>query len=72
MLILCILKAKKLPKAEEDAITLANNAIATVIHACCTIAHSALDMHSPGQVAFHQDIYLDLPFMANLIMLQKK
>ena len=47
------------------------HALAQAMHASRCISHGSLNNVSPGAVAFHRDMYLDLPFVADLLTLQQ-
>ena len=41
-----------------------------MMHATCCAAHEALCYSSPGAIAFFHDMYLDIPFFADIITIQ--
>jgi len=58
------------PQTNDDAVLLVDDAIHQAIFACRCISHSALNNASPGAVVFHRDMFMDLPYTANLLTLQ--
>ena len=59
------------PNSPDEAKRLVEHALAQAMHAARCISHGSLNNVSPGAVAFHRDMYLDLPFVANLLTLQQ-
>ena len=43
-----------------------DNALATVMHATRTAVSKSLGSNSPGSLAFHRDMFLNIPLMADL------
>ena len=63
------------PTNKEEAVRLVEQALAQAMLAtrCIShgISHGSLNNVSPGAVAFHRDMYLDLPFVVDLLTLQQ-
>ena len=49
-----------------------NSCFATAMHATRAAASRALGNHSPGELAFHRDMILNIPVYADFIALQKQ
>ena len=64
------LVATKPPKDKEEAGALVDEAIALTIHATRLALHSQINNASPGSVAFGRDMILNIPFLADFVMLQ--
>ena len=64
-----ILKEK--PRTLADARILVDSALATASHAIRTNV-SQVTGHSPGELAFHRDMLLDIPLMADLMKIREK
>ena len=51
--------------------TLAKQALTTTMHtSCCAVNHS-LNYLSPGAIAFQHDMFLDIPFITDVITLSQ-
>ena len=59
------------PQGINDAVQLVDTAIATAVYATRTTFNSSLNA-TPGGLAFHRDMVLDLPFHADLTLLQER
>ena len=59
------------PHTTEDAQDIVEDALSTAMHATRCASHGSLNNISPGTVVFHRDMFLDLPFVADLIAIQK-
>ncbi|KAL7577435.1 hypothetical protein ACA910_004721 [Epithemia clementina (nom. ined.)] len=57
------------PTLRESADHLIDEALSTAMHACRAASTTALSSLSPGSVVFHRDMYLDIPFVANIVAL---
>ncbi len=57
----------KPPQDEHEAKRLVKQALATAMHATRCAAHGSLNNYSPGTLAFHRDMFLDIPVIADLI-----
>ena len=64
--------ALKPPQTPAEAQEIIQDALATAMHATRCSANSSLRYLSPGSIAFNRDMLLDIPFQADLIMLQQK
>lgn len=61
----------KPPNSKDEADALIESAFATAMHAARCASNSQLMGHSPGSLAFKRDMFLDIPMMADLLLLQK-
>ena len=59
------------PNSPLEAQRLVEDAIATASHAYRSAIHSTLGA-SPGAIVFHRDMFLDIPYIADLITLRNK
>ena len=59
------------PTTNQEARDLMEDSIAQAVHAVRCVAHGSLQNASPGAVAFHRDMFLDLPFIIDLLSLQQ-
>ena len=50
---------------------LIDTAFATAMHASRCASNSQLNFYSPGALVFHRDMFLNIPFHAHLILLNK-
>ena len=67
--VLCMLIHIHHPQTKSDATSLAKQALATAMHASfCTVNHS-LNNLSPGAIIFRRDMFLDIPFISDIITL---
>jgi hypothetical protein len=61
---------------EEVTATTANdivdNALSTAIHVLRSSASRSLNLHSPGEIAFHRNMFLNIPIIADLEGLHSK
>ena len=57
------------PQNNEDADRLADRACAVSMRATRCASHSSLQGSSPGSVVFNRDMFLDIPFLADLEVL---
>lgn len=60
------------PVTADNANDIVDNALATATHALRTAVSRTLDYHSPGEVAFHRHMILNLPLLADLQVLHDK
>ena len=58
------------PTSAAEANALVQRALATAMHATRCASSEALNGLSPGAVAFHRDMHLDIPLIADIITLQ--
>ena len=58
------------PRTATEAYRLIDRAIATTMHATRCASHSSLNGCSPGSLAFHRDMFLDIPFITDLLTLR--
>lgn len=61
----------KPPNTDQDAQRIIKTAFATAMHAARCAANSQLNNYSPGAIAFKRDMFLDIPFVADLVLLQR-
>jgi transposase InsO family protein len=59
------------PHNLQQANDLVDTALATASHALRSTVHSTMGL-SPGSIVFHRDMFLDIPFVADLLMLREK
>ena len=59
------------PKTPDEAHVLIDDALATAMHACRCASSSALDNLSPGAVVFNRDMFLSIPFFADISTLTR-
>jgi len=57
------------PQTLTDVQDLVETALASAMHATRTTSNSALDFNSPGSLVFRRDMFLDMPFQADLLAL---
>ena len=70
--ILCtLLYGHPIQHAQETA-TIVDNALVTTMHTLHASVSCSLNFHSPGSLAFHCDMFLNIPFQADLMALQQK
>ena len=55
------------PTNAAEAVRLVNRALATAMHATRCASHSSLNGASPGGLTFHRDMFMDIPFLSDLI-----
>ena len=58
------------PTTRQEADNLIQDSVAQAIFAARSVSHGALNNFSPGAVAFHRDMLLNLPFVADILSLQ--
>ena len=56
----------------QEAATIVDNALATTMHTLRASVSRSLNFHSPGSLASHRDMFLNIPFQADLMALQQK
>ncbi len=61
----------KNPKSVHEGKAVIEETLATAMHACRCACTSSLGYNSPGALAFHRDMFLDIPLIADIITLQK-
>ena len=61
----------KPPTTADEAALLVEDALAQAMLATRCVSHGSLNNISPGAVTFHRDMFLDLPFVADLLSLQR-
>jgi hypothetical protein len=59
------------PQDALSASRLVAKALATAMHACRCAAHSSLQGHSPGSLVFNRDMFLDIPFIADILTISE-
>jgi transposase InsO family protein len=59
------------PQTLEEAQLLVDSALATTMHATRTAIHTTLRV-SPGAFVFQRDMFLDIPIIANMQMIQER
>jgi hypothetical protein len=57
---------------QQQAASLVDNALATTMHVLRSSVSRTLNNHSPGSLAFHRDMFLDIPFQANLEAIRQR
>jgi hypothetical protein len=62
--------ATRNPQSVTDANAVITEVLATAMHATRCAANSGLGGFSPGALAFHRDMYLDIPLLADMVALQ--
>ena len=67
-----VLIERNKPTNQDECDRLIEDALATAMHATRAAAHSQLEYCSPGSIAFHRDMVLNIPFHADLLMLRDK
>ena len=60
------------PKTQVECDRLVEDGLATAMHATRAAAHSQLECCTPGSVAFGRDMVLNVPYHADLLLLQEK
>ena len=68
--VLRVYMAVRPPQTDDEARKLIEEALAQAMFASRCISHGSLNNVSPGAVAFHRDMFLDLPFVADLLSIQ--
>ncbi|MEM7284022.1 MAG: hypothetical protein AAF438_20635 [Pseudomonadota bacterium] len=63
--------ATKTPKSVHEANMVIQECLATAMHACRCATQGAIGNLTPGALAFHRDMFLNVPLFADLITLQK-
>lgn len=58
------------PTTIVEANDLVDHPLATAMHATRCASHSSLNGASPGGLVFHRDMFLDIPFLADLLTIQ--
>jgi len=58
------------PQGAAEAYALVDEALATTMHATRCASSGALKGFSPGAVAFHRDMHLDIPLVADILTIQ--
>jgi hypothetical protein len=56
----------------QTASEIVDNALATAVHALRISVSRSLDFHSPGELAFHRHMFLNVPILADLHALHSK
>ena len=59
------------PQHMANTEAMVDYALATASHAMQSTVHRTLGM-SPGALVFHRDMFMDIPFIADLLLLQDK
>ena len=62
---------KRKPKTDNECRELAEDGLSFAMHAAQAAAHSQLDFLSPSVLAFNRDMILNIPYQANLLLLQQ-
>ena len=60
----------KPPTDAESATRLVEDSLAQAMLACRCVSHGSLNNVSPGAVTFYRDMFLDLPFIADLLSIR--
>ena len=60
------------PRMQAECETIADDGLATTMHATEAAAHSQFENCSPGSIVFGHDMVLNIPFNTDLIMLRDK
>ena len=68
--ILCTMVQAMPPRNTEEHNNLIQATLNTAMYSLCCISHGSLQNVSPGTVAFNRDMFLDLPFIADLLTIQ--
>ena len=69
--ILCTLLHTNPPQNMENVEALVDYALAMASHALWSTVHRTLGV-SPGALVFHHDIFVDVPYIADLLLLKDK
>ena len=56
-------------QTKSEAATLAKQALETAMHASCCAVNCSLNNLSPGAIVFQWDMFLDIPFISDIITL---
>ena len=56
----------------EQANAIVDNSLATTMHTLRSSVSRSLNNHSPGSLAFHRDMFLNLPLQADLLAIQQR
>ena len=67
--ILQVIIDQRKPRMQAEYETIADDGLATALHATQAAAHSQLEYCSPGSIMFGHDMVLNIPFHTDLIML---
>lgn len=67
--VLCMLIYLKAPQSQPQAQAVMEESLATAMHAACCCSIEALSGASLGAVVFGQDMLLNLPFQADILIL---
>ena len=71
-LILRVLIDQRKPDTQEACQRLVEDGLSTAMHATRAAAHSSLEYCTPGSLAFGRDMALNIPYQADLLLLQEK
>ena len=59
------------PQTKLDAMSVAKCALATAMHATCCAATQSLNGLSPGSIAFHRDMSINIPCVTNILTISR-
>ena len=62
---------KRKPKTDKECRELVEDGLSFAMHATRAAGHSQLDFLSPSVLAFNRDMILNIPYQANLLLLQQ-
>ncbi|MEM7283455.1 MAG: hypothetical protein AAF438_17700, partial [Pseudomonadota bacterium] len=63
--------ATKSPKSAHEGNMVIKECLATAMHACRCATQGAIGDLAPGALAFHRDMFLNIPLLADMITLQR-
>ena len=61
-----VVKARN-PKTHHKAEIVIEETLGTAMHACRCTTSSVLGYNTPGSLAFGRDMYMDIPFVADIL-----
>ena len=59
------------PQTKPDATSLAKRALSTAMHATRCAASQSLNGLSPGTIAFRHDMFIDIPYIADILTISR-
>ena len=68
---LCTLIHIHRPQTKPDATSIARRALATAMHATRCAASQSLNGLSPGSIAFRRDMFIDIPYVADILSISR-
>lgn len=69
--VLCTIVVAHNPKSVEEGKAVIAETLATAMHACHCATQGSIGNNSAGALAFHHDMFLDIPLVADILTLQQ-